>query len=536
MKKNLVSLLLVGALVAPGALQTIEATGTGTGASYSLIGEVQNDDGTITKTLLTNYGSTITQTVDSDGNVISQVESDPVVPPTSFDDERVYVEQVKYTEPVNFDTIEQETDQLPEGKVIVQTEGVAGVRTFYIDMGYWKSGEIVYDEARNPLVREYNEITQAPVDELILTGTGIMGEEKDTTRIEIPFETKVIYNDELEIGEETVKTEGVKGWVEYTVVYETKDGVRGDVLEEKHETDRKEPVNKVIEKGTKVVEGEVISREDLLEREGEDNLPKFVFATEEEAQAAIEALDEEEQDGLEVRETADKEGFYVVHVISAMPIEPIEPIKPIAYSREDLLGRDNDLITFETEEDAQAAIDALDEEEKEGLEVKETDDGLFYVAHVISATPIEPIKPIEKDNFHVNVVKNDFPQYDKEDYSYEVETLDDFVFITITDANGEFVAEIEYNIADQTTRIVSVALIPLEPAKPIEKDEETTEEETTEEEVVDVVIANGQPVRVVRTDSRSELPETGELGGTTAMMAAALSALGGLGLLFKKRK
>lgn len=560
MKKNLVSLLLVGALVAPGALQTIEATGTGTGtgASYTLIDEVKNDDGTVTKTLLTNYGSTIIQTVDSDGNVTSQTESDPVVPPTSFDDERVYIEQVKYTEPVKFDTIEQETDQLPEGEVVVQTEGVAGVRTFYIDMAYWKNGEIVYNEDGIALVREYNKITQAPVDELILTGTGIMGEEKDTTRIDIPFETKVVENDELPVGTEKVSQEGANGWYELTTIYETKDGVRGDVLKEEHETDRKEPVNKIIQKGTKEVADEFVVTATLVDEEGNALDGETLTITGEDVEQELTT----DENGA-VTFSVPNGTYTVVFGINSktvvvededISVELIAGPKDVVVPDEFYIGIVlNDFPQFDKEGN-EYEVERLDD----FVFVTITDKGGEFVVEIeysladnttriisIPTAPLEPAKPIKKDeesndNFYVNVVKNDFPQYDKEGYSYEVEALEDFVFITITNVNGEFVADIEYSIADQTTRIVSIALVPLEPAQPIEEttDEETSEEETTDEEseVVDVVTADGQPVQVVRTDSRSELPETGELGGATAMMAAALSALGGLGLLFKKRK
>lgn len=437
MKKSLVSLLTVGVLLAPSALVFAEE---------GLDPEVDN------KTSEQDY-----------------FENSP----KSWDDDRLDIQEIVSTKAIPYNTLENPTAELAEGVRQVEVVGVEGVETTVIETAYWNNGEVAWDIVGGP-IRSTTTITTEKVDEVVLVGTGIMDKEVARRYEEIPFKTEFVEDPELPIGEEKVSQEGVNGKIEYTTVYETKDGLRtGEILESEHETDRVEPTTKIIKQGTKEVADEFVVTATLV----------------------------------------DEEGNALTGEVLTITGEDVE---------QELTTDENGAVTFSVPNGTYTVAFGIN---SKTVVVEDEDISVELVAGPKEVTP-DP-------EFYIGVVRNNFPQFDAEGNEYDVEDLADFVIITITDKDGKFVAEIEYNKADQTTRIVSIPSTPLKPAKPIE---ETTEEETTE-----VVTDNGAtPVQVIRStsteSSRAELPETGELGGGLTVLASALSALGGLGLFFKKRK
>ncbi|MEB8418513.1 G5 domain-containing protein [Enterococcus casseliflavus] len=211
-------------------------------------------------------------TYDREGNEISRVEvsnevtTAPVaqiiekgtkVPvPVTEEKEEVLTEAVPYT------TTTVENPELEEGVTRVKTAGQDGIRTIVY--------KVTYDGEGNEIsrVEVSNEVTTAPITQIIEKGTKVatpITEEKEELVTEaIPFTTTIVENPELEEGLTQVKTAGENGIrsIVYRVTYDELGNETGRV--EVSNTVTKEPVEEVIEKGTKVPVPVIEEKEEVL--------------------------------------------------------------------------------------------------------------------------------------------------------------------------------------------------------------------------------------------------------------------------------
>lgn len=186
-----------------------------------------------------------------------------------FEGDRLYTIKLQHTkeeskvETLPFETIRLPFSDLPEGEEKILQLGSDGVRTVYYDVNY-HAGE----ELSRKLNRE--EITQNPINQIILVGSqknevevletekpGIEETTRDTsTQTEvIPFETEYIDNPHLPVGYEKPLNKGQNGSrvTESSTAITTVDGVEVSRKETSNVTVIN-PINEIIERGTKVAE------------------------------------------------------------------------------------------------------------------------------------------------------------------------------------------------------------------------------------------------------------------------------------------
>ena len=175
--------------------------------------------------------------------------------PTPTPEDKVIVSEKKVEIP--FETKVIYDDTLEAGKVVEDVAGVKGERVITTKV------EVKDGKAEDPVTE--NKITKEPVTRVIRVGTKkpeapapedptptptpedkvIVSEKK----VEIPFETEIIYDDTLEAGKVVEDVAGVKGERVITTKVEVKDGVAGEpVTEDKVVLN---PVTRVIRVGTK---------------------------------------------------------------------------------------------------------------------------------------------------------------------------------------------------------------------------------------------------------------------------------------------
>ncbi|EMF0076388.1 G5 domain-containing protein, partial [Enterococcus hirae] len=139
--------------------------------------------------------------------------------------------------------------ELEEGVTRVKTAGQDGIRTIVY--------KVTYDGEGNEISRVEisNEVTTAPVEEVIERGTkpnSTTTEKEEVVTEEIPYQTETIDDPSLDLGEMKVQVEGEKG--SQTITYRITYDASGTQIDKK-EISRvvtKEPVKRVILRGTKV--------------------------------------------------------------------------------------------------------------------------------------------------------------------------------------------------------------------------------------------------------------------------------------------
>lgn len=150
-------------------------------------------------------------------------------------------EKVEWTEPIPFSTVVRPNPDLKPGEVKTVQEGVNGEAT------YTATFEGTNGEAT---VTELKDRTE-PTDKIVEYGPGA----DDANLISVvnrpvPFETTVILDETLPVGEQVVEKQGVLGEEKVTT---TRELIDGKLTEPEVTTERtKEPVNAVIRVGTKV--------------------------------------------------------------------------------------------------------------------------------------------------------------------------------------------------------------------------------------------------------------------------------------------
>ena len=127
------------------------------------------------------------------------------------------VKVTRTTEEIPFETIEREDENLPEGKRQVIQTGVTGERTIVTSQPTFNG------EPKGTPTTE-TSITKQKVDEIVIVGTGKVGESKDVNERELPFNTIERVNPELPAGERNVIQEGEKGLERTTTITPTLNG------------------------------------------------------------------------------------------------------------------------------------------------------------------------------------------------------------------------------------------------------------------------------------------------------------------------
>ena len=522
MKKNLVSLLLVGALVAPGAL---------------VLAQESEDSGTIEETTQESFEEETT--VDPGEDFVEDYQSDeeneitilsaPSSLSESGDNGNKGTEEELSEAKTNAIAIVEDSSLSEDDKKafigsINRSETIERVE-YWSNFAKRKSNEIEAEKEKEELEKELKDAKESALEEI--------------EGLTLSDESKEVYKNRIEASETINIVDAVLADARNeSAVTNDLDVIRKNALDELNLLNLDEDVRDA-HKGS-------ISRSDSIDdvnywlnmarRKSAEN-----DATELEAKREF-VLEQLEELGFSEEELND----FVERVKVAESSEGIDNIFEEAKAKSDANDKTvhpefyigvvrNDFPQFDAEGNEYEVVIG---EEVTTITITDKDGKLVAVIEYnedtdttkIKSIPATPIQPGVNTKVIVDGVKEKFPTFDNEDYTYETEVTETKVIVTIKNKEGHLVAVVEY---DREKEAYSVKPAELTPAKPIEKDDESTVEES---EVVDVVTADGQPVQVVRTDSRSELPETGELGGATAMMAAALSALGGLGLLFKKRK
>lgn len=136
------------------------------------------------------------------------------------------------------------------GETEVVTKGQAGKKTITITTSLDENGKA------QSVVTE--KVDSNPVEEVIKVGTKVTNDNGATTTkvIEIPFETEVITDDNLEKGKRVVDQTGEKGERTITVTTPVTNGVAGEPVVTDEVT--KEPVKEIIRIGTKCEEAPIV--------------------------------------------------------------------------------------------------------------------------------------------------------------------------------------------------------------------------------------------------------------------------------------
>ena len=164
------------------------------------------------------------------------------------------------TEAVAYDTIYQEDPDLLKGQTRVIRAGVAGERTILT--------EVTTVDGKENCKQVSNEITRAPVPEIILVGTKKEPLPVPQPKVEtqtIPYKTIYQADDSQEVGTRKTKIHGVNGQVDTTIRY-TRDQTSGQITESSTSKTLVEKVDEVVLVGTKPsVETRVIANNTVYE-------------------------------------------------------------------------------------------------------------------------------------------------------------------------------------------------------------------------------------------------------------------------------
>jgi len=154
------------------------------------------------------------------------------------------VQEVPHNEPIPFETVEKQNPNKPLGYRKIIQPGVNGEHT-WTEKIFTKNG---VETARQNI----NDKTTPATNEIVEVGTGVVGEDVKIINKPIPFETTYIENKNKPAGYEQVVTEGEEGNKQTITKTPTLNGqLNGEPTSTT--TTTKEPINKVIERGTGVV-------------------------------------------------------------------------------------------------------------------------------------------------------------------------------------------------------------------------------------------------------------------------------------------
>ena len=245
------------------------------------------------------------------------------------------------TTEIPFKVIVKEDPNLAKGQSRVEQEGKAGSKTTYYEIAI-KNGEKVGDPTINKEVEN-----DKPLDHIIYVGTAVAKSStvKDVER-EIPYETKVIYDDTLGAGSQVVDNEGKAGKEKVTITTNITDGT-GKVSEEVNKISDAE--NRVVRIGTKPVD-KVVEKPFNTEYQYDENLESG--KTEEvtpgkNGKVTITTSYDKDQKKLVTSETEEKATNRVVKV-GGKTNGTIELLDKVAFEVEVIEDPDMDAGTFKT--------------------------------------------------------------------------------------------------------------------------------------------------------------------------------------------
>ena len=156
------------------------------------------------------------------------------------------------TTEIPFKVIVKEDPNLAKGQSRVEQKGKAGSKTTYYEIAI-KNGEKVGDPI---IIREVEN--DQPLDHIIYVGTAVAKSSTvETVEKDIPYETKIIYDENLDAGSQVVDKEGVIGKEKVTVTTNITDGngetsKTTETITEKVDREVRigvKPVEKVVELG-----------------------------------------------------------------------------------------------------------------------------------------------------------------------------------------------------------------------------------------------------------------------------------------------
>ena len=147
-----------------------------------------------------------------------------------------------WTAPLPYDTIVRVNPELKPGEMKVVQEGEYGEKEFTADFTA---------KDNTSTVNTTEKVTKKPVAQIIEYGPGVKDSEVVTkTEKPVPFETKIVFDDTLEVGKQVVDQQGELGTEVVTSTQKIVDGKpSGDPTVTTERT--KEPTNAVIRVGTK---------------------------------------------------------------------------------------------------------------------------------------------------------------------------------------------------------------------------------------------------------------------------------------------
>ena len=123
------------------------------------------------------------------------------------------------TTEIPFKVIVKEDPNLAKGQSRVEQEGKAGSKTTYYEIAI-KNGEKVGDPVK---IREVEN--DQPLDHIIYVGTAVAKSSTvENVEKDIPYETKIIYDENLDAGSQVVDKEGVVGKEKVTITTNITDG------------------------------------------------------------------------------------------------------------------------------------------------------------------------------------------------------------------------------------------------------------------------------------------------------------------------
>lgn len=252
---------------------------------------VSEEESVAAVTQIVHIGPAIVETPEVEEESTPETESSPSETETEqTEDSKTITEKVSETEVIEFETVLEETTDLPAGEQQVVQEGQHGERTRTYEVVKENDQEVsrnliseeVTKEAVNKIVKvgvatpaqpeqpaqpetptEAPEVEASPGPQVLdketeekeadeQTGITV---EKEKVTITIPFETKEVANNELEQGKQVIAQEGQVGEKVVTTTIQKQNGevVSSEVTDE---TVTKEPVTQIIHIGTKVPEPE----------------------------------------------------------------------------------------------------------------------------------------------------------------------------------------------------------------------------------------------------------------------------------------
>ena len=309
--------------------------------------------------------------------------------------------------PIPFEVEIIEDDSLEKGTKVVDKKGVPGSKTTKYEQDI-KNGQAV-GEAK----KISEETTKEPVKHIVRVGTkpadSTEGETTKTIEREIPYETKVIYDENLEAGSQVIENEGKPGKEEVTITQKVKDSKPvGDPTETTKTITEKE--DRVVRIGVKPVEKNVELGHDTEYRhnpdlkegeekvieEGSNGYVKYTTTFNKET-GELEVTEERTEPKNKVVEYGSKtDGEFTYESEKAFDIKVIEDpdleAGKVVVDQEGVVGKTKTTVKIENSKEVDRTTETLVEKQDKIVRV-----GTKNVCEIPPVDPENPDKPGDKD-------------------------------------------------------------------------------------------------------------------------------------------